>query len=216
MRFNLKRDGLFDPAKLDAWTAAKKQQLRAAAVAGMKEGGRALSAKLQDHLRTVLNVQRASFARLMSYRVFADRPDRLPSLQVGAIRAPWLDSQAGGTIRPRSGGRGLLIPLTADGKRMGAKRFRRVVQQLISQRNAYFVNVNGKIILFAEKLKGDRANQRSLRRFRGRVDRKEREVPIAVLVPQVQMKARLKVGDVVKNNIGLVTSAIERNMKLGD
>jgi len=94
-----------------------------------------------------------------------------------------------------------------------------MVRRLIAQGNAHFSNVRGKVILFAENLPD---SSRDLARFKrglrraiggGRIKRSA-DVPIAVLVPYVRLRARLKVQETVQRSLPIVAASIENTMRL--
>lgn len=215
MTIKLRLEGLFRPDRFEAWRRDQHQRLRAGVTAGMKEGGARIRDQLRAQMRSAFRIRRPSFVNVMAFKVYAQRPDRLPGLLVGAIRAPWLESQeVGATVRGR--GRGLLIPLFG---RPGGKRFRLLVRRLMAQGNAHFANVRGRVILFAENLK---ESSRDLARFKrglrksiggGRIKRSA-DVPIAVLVPYVKLRARLKIQATVRRMLPSVVAAIENSMRL--
>jgi len=210
MRFNLRREGLFNPTTADMWIRSRRIKLRQGVIDGFKEAGPQLRQALQEHLRAVLKVRKASFARVMAFKVYAKDATRMPSMAVGALHAHWLESQAGATIRGH--GKGMLIPF--GNLRMGKKTFRNLIAELMRAGNAYFRVVNGRPILFAERLRGKDNNRRTLRRFLKGAEKGATDIPIAVLVKSVTLKPRLKVGAVVEARLGLVATAIERNMHL--
>jgi hypothetical protein len=151
----------------------------------------------------------------MTYRLFDSRPDRLPAMTVGALRAPWLEShETGATIRGP-----LLIPLTGD-KRIGGKKFRRMVDALMRQGNAFFKRVNGKVLLFAENVAESRPligafTRRFSRAARGRGGGgRVKEVPIAILVPQVRLRKRLRIQETVRRGLPALALDIQRGMRL--
>ena len=215
MAVKLRLDGLFKPGKFDAWQKDTHQKIRRGVAAGMKDAGIKIRDQLRGNMRRAFRIRRPSFVNVMTYRVFAQRSDRLPALLVGALKAPWLEShEIGSTQRGR--GRGLLIPLFG---RVGGKKFRLMVRRLMAQGNAHFSNVRGKVILFAENLPD---SSRDLARFKrglrraiggGRIKRSA-DVPIAVLVPYVRLRARLKVQETVQRSLPIVAASIENTMRL--
>jgi hypothetical protein len=215
MAVQLRLEGLFKGGQFDAWQRDTHMRMRAGAVAGMKEGGTKIRDELRANMRSAFRIRRSAFVNVMNYRVYAERAERLPAMLVGAIKAPWLEShEIGATVRGR--GRGLLIPLFG---RIGRKRFRAMVTRLIKQGNAFFKEVNGRVILFAENLKESGADlarfKRGVRRGigGGRIKRSA-EIPIAVLVPNVKLRPRLKIQATVRRAIPRVLQAIENSMRL--
>ena len=118
----------------------------------------------------------------------------------------------GGTISGR-----MLIPLTEEGRRIGRRAFKRVIDTLIRSGNAYFIRKNGQAILMAENL---RENASALTRFkraeRSRTGTKSikrgTEIPIAVLVPAVSMKRRFDLEGTVRGQLPVLARAIEKQL----
>lgn len=204
-------DGLFDPAKLTAWTSAQQQRIRQGMARAMSEWGKEERDKLRQQAERAFQVRRRSFITSFRYKVFAQRPDQLPALLVGS-RLPFAGIfERGGTIRGP-----MLIPLN-QAKHIGPKAFRRIVDSLMRSGNAEFRKVNGKVILFAENIQ---ENSGALARFKrplrrglggGRIKRGA-DIPIAVLVPQVTIKKRLSVEATIRADLGGLTARIAQRI----
>lgn len=215
MTAQIRLAGLFQPDRFSAWSTDTQQKIRRGAAAGLRDSGILIRDRLRRQMRSAFKIKRPAFVNVMTYRLFDQKPAKLPALLVGALKAPWLEShEIGATIRGR--GRGVLIPLFA---RIGRKRFRKIVDGLIRQGNASFVNVNGSVILFAENIPESSpllaGVKRSFRKATGTKRLKRGiDIPIAVLVPQVKLPARLKVQETVRNALPLVADAIEKRLRL--
>ena len=158
-----------------------------------------------------MSVVKKSFLKGFTARVLAKDPKRLPALYVGS-RIPWSGMhEKGGTIAGR-----MLIPLHG---RVGRKRFKAQVAELMRGGNAYFIkNAKGHIVLMAENLKEhDRPLAGFKRRYRKAegVKRLKRgaDIPIAVLVPKVVLKKRLDVERLVAGRIPRLSAAIEKQIR---
>ena len=100
---------------------------------------------------------------------------------------------------------------------MNRKAFRRVIDGLMRSGNAFFIKKNGSVILMAENIK---ENATELRRFkraeRNRTGAKSikrgQEIPIAVLVSSVKVKARLDLPGLVRGQLPRLAFAIEHQL----
>jgi hypothetical protein len=146
-------------------------------------------------------------------QVFDRNPNKLPALLIGS-KISWLGvHMRGGTIAGR-----MLIPLTEEGRRIGRRAFKRVIDALIASGNAYFIQKDGKAILMAENLQ---ENQQPLRRFKraervrtgARSIRRGQEIPIAVLVPRVSLPARFDLAQAVQRELPSLARAIQTKLK---
>lgn len=211
MKISLVREGLLNPAQLTAWTRERQQQIRDGVARGMKRGGEEVAEKVRAQAVAALNIKKKSFTKTFRAKVrYRDRT-RMPVLDVGSMLR-WLGiHETGGTVQGP-----LLIPL--GGARVGRKRFKTIVNNLIRSGNAYFREVRGKVILFAENIAENRAEtgrfaSRYRQALRGRGGGgKLKEVPIAVLMPRVQLKKRLRVNEIVRANLGVITGRIEEEI----
>ena len=119
--------------------------------------------------------------------------------------------ERGGLIAGR-----MLIPLHG---RVGRKRFKAQIAELMRGGNAYFIkNAKGNIVLMAENIKEhDRPLAGFKRRYRKAegIKRLKRgaDIPIAVLVPKVVLKKRLDVERLVAGRIPRLSSAIEKQIR---
>lgn len=211
MNISLVGEGLLDPRQLDAWTKARQEQLRRAVAKGMTAGGKVMADKANVRAVGALNVRRRNFPGFRA-KVYADKRDQMPMLRIYS-KIPWLGiHEHGGRV---SGP--LLIPLNQK-KRVGYKAFKRIVSDLMRGGNAFFKKVNGKVILFAEN---QPEFSSSVARFKrplrkglggGRIKRGA-EIPIAVLVPGVQIRAKLGLGVTVRKSLPQLAAEIERAAK---
>ena len=110
----------------------------------------------------------------------------------------------------------MLIPLHG---RVGRKRFKAQIAELMRGGNAYFIkNAKGNIVLMAENIKEhDRPLAGFKRRYRKAegVKRIKRgaDIPIAVLVPRVQLKKRLDIERLVAGRVPRLAVAIEKQIQ---
>ena len=212
LKISLTTAGLLDKSRLDAWTRQKQAAIHQAVAVGMRESGSTIVDAARTQMQASFTVKRAAFLRSLRARLYDRNPERLPALLVGS-KIPWLGIHVrGGTI----GGR-MLIPLTEEGRRIGRRAFKRVIDALIRSGNAYFIQKGGRAILMAENL---RENASSLARFK-RAERlrtgaksvkRGQEIPIAVLVPNVTLKRRFDLEGIVRSQMPELSAAIIRQL----
>lgn len=208
MKLSLTTSGLLDPKRLDSWIPEKRRAIRKAVEDGMKVSGREIAEAVRSNMKTVFKSPNAGFIKSMRHKIYGNNPNKLPSLLIGS-KIPWLGLHVrGGTITGK-----MLIPLTQEGKRMNRKAFRLVIERLMNSGNAFFIKKNGRVILMAENIK---ENATELRRFkraeRNRTGAKSikrgQEIPIAVLVSIVKVKARLDLPGIVSSHLPKLSTAI--------
>ena len=212
LKISLTTAGLLDKSRLDAWTRQKQAAIHQAVAVGMRESGSTIVDAARTQMQASFTVKRAAFLRSLRARLYDRNPERLPALLIGS-KIPWLGIHLrGGTI----GGR-MLIPLTEEGRRIGRRAFKRVIDALIRSGNAYFIQKDGRAILMAENL---RENASSLARFK-RAERvrtgaksvkRGQEIPIAVLVPNVTLKRRFDLEGAVRGQLPALAQAIETQL----
>ena len=212
LKISLTTAGLLDRSRLEAWTRQKQAAIHKAVAIGMREGGQVLVDAVRIEMQASFTVKKLGFVRSVRARVYDRNSERLPALLIGS-RIPWLGIHVrGGTI----GGR-MLIPLTEEGRRIGRRAFKRVIDALIRSGNAYFIQKDGRAILMAENL---RENASSLARFK-RAERRRtgaksvkrgQEIPIAVLVPNVTLKRRFDLEGAVRGQLPALAQAIETQL----
>jgi hypothetical protein len=154
-------------------------------------------------------VVKKSFLGGFSTRVLDQDPNRLPGMVIRS-RIPWSGThEYGATMNGK-----MLIPLNG---RVGRKRFKAYVDELMRSGNAYFIKKNGKVILMAENIK---ENDKPLAGFKRRYRKAEgitrlkrgADIPIAVLVPKVTLQKRLDVFGVVRGRLPSIVASIEREI----
>ncbi len=214
MRIAIRVDSAAAQAQLRRWGGEFRDQVRRAVVRAMASEAAEIKQDVRSHVAGQMKVAKKSFLKGFTAKALdSDRRasfQRLPALYVGS-RIPWLGlHERGGQI----GGR-MLIPLHG---RVGRKRFKAQVDELMRGGNAYFVkNAKGNIVLMAENLK---EHDRPLAGFKRRhrkaegIKRLKRgaDIPIAVLVPRVVLKKRLDVERLVAGRIPRLSAAIEQQL----
>lgn len=212
LKISLTSSGLLDKSRLDAWSRQKRAAIHEAVAAGMREGGKVVADTVRSRMHADFTVRKAAFVRSLRAKVYDRNPDKLPALLIGS-KIPWLGIHVrGGTVSGR-----MLIPLTEEGRRIGRKAFKRVIDTLIRSGNAYFIRKNGQALLMAENL---RENASVLTRFkraeRSRTGAKSikrgTEIPIAVLVPNVTLKRRFDLEGTVRGQLPMLARAIEKQL----
>ena len=212
LKISLTTSGLLDKSTLEAWARQKQAAIHKAVAIGMRDGGKVVADVVRSRVNADFTVRKAAFVRSLRAKVYDRNPDKLPALLIGS-KIPWLGiHMRGGTISGR-----MLIPLTEEGRRIGRRAFKRVIDTLIRSGNAYFIRKNGQAILMAENIK---ENASVLTRFkraeRSRTGAKSikrgTEIPIAVLVPAVSMKRRFDLEGTVRGQMPVLARAIEKQL----
>ena len=126
LKLSLTATGLFEKSNFEAWTRQKQTAIHQAVAAGMQSGGKVVADTVRTRMNADFTVRKPGFVRSLRAKVFDRDPDRLPALLIGS-RIPWLGIHVrGGTLSGR-----MLIPLTPEGRRIGRRAFKRVVDTLI-------------------------------------------------------------------------------------
>jgi len=214
VRIAVRIDSPAAQAQLRRWGGEFREKVQRAVAKAMASEASELKEAVREHVAGQMTVVKKSFVKGFTARVLDRDPKRLPALYVGS-RIPWAGMhEQGGRI----GGR-MLIPLHG---RVGRKRFKAQVAELMRGGNAYFIkNAKGNIVLMAENIK---EHDRPLAGFKRRYRKAEgikklkrgADVPIAVLAPKVVLKKRLNVERLVAGHIPRLSAAIERQISTLD
>lgn len=214
MRISIRIDSAAGNAQLRRWGGEFRTKVQKAVERAMRTEAAEIKDDVRAHVAGQMSVVRKSFLKGFTAKVLAKDPKRLPALYVGS-RIPWSAMhETGGQIAGR-----MLIPLHG---RVGRKRFKAQVAELMRGGNAYFIkNAKGNIVLMAENIKEhDRPLSGFKRRYRKAegVKRLKRgaDIPIAVLVPKVVLKRRLNVERLVAGRIPRLSAAVEREISVLD
>lgn len=212
LKLSLTASGLLDKSRLDGWSKQKQAAIHKAVVSGMQTGGKVVADTVRSRMNADFTVRKPAFVRSLQAKVYDRNPDKLPALLIGS-KIPWLGiHMRGGTISGR-----MLIPLTEEGRRIGRRAFKRVIDTLIRSGNAYFIRKNGQAILMAENIKESASVLTRFKRAeRSRTGAKSikrgTEIPIAVLVPAVSMKRRFDLEGTVRGQMPVLARAIEKQL----
>ena len=210
MRITVRIDSQAAQAQLRRWGGAFRDTVRKAVARSIASEAVTLKQDVRSHVAGQMAVVKKSFVKGFTAKVLDKDPQRLPALYVGS-RIRWSGiHERGGAIQGR-----MLIPLHG---RVGRKRFKAQIAELMRGGNTYFIkNAKGNIVLMAENIQEhDRPLSGFKRRYRQAegIKRLKRgaDVPIAVLVPRVQLKKRLSVERLVAGRIPRLSAAVERSV----
>jgi len=214
MHLRLRLDDHDAQARLQRLARTLPEQTRQAARAALREEAQFLTPLLRAHVAASLQVSKRSVLSAIKAKVYDAKTDRMPALWVGS-KVPWLGvHEHGATI----GGK-MLIPING---RIGRKTFKRIVDGLMRQGNAFFVrNRRGQVVLMAENIAESdpllRGVKRRYRKAEG-IKRLKRgvDVPIAVMVNRVTVRRRLRVEQIVMGRVPAIGARLIKTMRITD
>ena len=214
MKISVRIDSAAAQAQLRRWGGEFREQVKKAVGRALKDEAVEIKQEVRAQVASQMAVVKKSFLKGFNAKVLDRDPTRLPALYVGS-RIPWSGMhEKGGAISAK-----MLIPLNG---RVGRKRFKAQVDELMRGGNAYFIkNAKGNVVLMAENIK---EHDRSLAGFKRRYRQAEgvkrikrgADIPIAVLLPRVVLKKRLNVERLVQGRIPSLAMAIEKQISTVD
>lgn len=214
MKVSIRIDSAAGLAQLRRWGGEIRAKVQQAVARAMATEAAELRQDVRAEVAGQMAVVKKSFIKGFTAKVLDRDPNRYPALCVGS-RIPWSRiHETGGVIAGR-----LLIPLHG---RVGRKRFKAQIAELMRGGNAYFIkNSKGNIVLMAENLQEyDRTLSGFKRRYRKAegVKRLKRgaDIPIAVLVPKVVLRKRLDIERMVATRVPRLSAAIEKQLRAVD
>lgn len=218
MKVSIRIDSAAGQAQLRRWGGEIRAKVQKAVARAMATEATELRQDVRAEVAGQMTVVKKSFLKGFTAKVLDRDPNRYAALYVGS-RIPWSRiHETGGVIAGR-----LLIPLHG---RVGRKRFKAQIAELMRGGNAYFVkNARGNIVLMAENLKEyDRTLSGFKRRYRKSqagadgVKRIKRgaDIPIAVLVPKVVLGKRLDIERLVATRVPRLSAEIEKQLRTVD
>jgi hypothetical protein len=214
MKVSIRIDSAAGLAQLRRWGGEIRAKVQQAVARAMAAEATELRQDVRNEVAGQMAVVKKSFIKGFTAKVLDRDPNRYPALYVGS-RIPWSRiHETGGVIAGR-----LLIPLHG---RVGRKRFKAQIAELMRGGNAYFIkNSKGNIVLMAENLQEyDRTLSGFKRRYRKAegVKRLKRgaDIPIAVLVPKVVLRKRLDIERMVATRVPRLSAAIEKQLRTVD
>lgn len=214
MKVSIRIDSAAGLAQLRRWGGEIRAKVQQAVARAMAAEATELRQDVRAEVAGQMAVVKKSFIKGFTAKVLDRDSNRYPALYVGS-RIPWSRiHETGGVIAGR-----LLIPLHG---RVGRKRFKAQIAELMRGGNAYFIkNSKGNIVLMAENLQEyDRTLSGFKRRYRKAegVKRLKRgaDIPIAVLVPKVVLRKRLDIERMVATRVPRLSAAIEKQLRTID
>jgi len=211
MKISIRIDSAAAQAQLRRWGGEFRDKVKKAVAKAMAKEATLIKQDVRAQVASQLTVVKKNFLKGFSAYVIDKDKSRLPALYVGS-RIPWVGMhEKGGVISAK-----MLIPLHG---RVGRKRFKAQVAELMRGGNAYFIkNAKGNVVLMAENIKEhDRPLAGFKRRYRKAegIKRLKRgaDIPIAVLVPRVMLKKRLDIERLVVRRIPRLAASIEQQIR---
>ena len=211
MKISIRIDSVAAQAQLRRWGGEFRDKVKKAVGKAMAKEAVEIKQDVRDQVASQLTVVKKTFLKGFSAYVIDKDPSRLPALYVGS-RIPWVGMhEKGGVISAK-----ILIPLHG---RVGRKRFKAQIAELMRGGNAYFIkNAKGNVVLMAENIK---EHDRPLAGFKRRYRKAEgikrikrgADIPIAVLVPRVMLKKRLDIERLVVRRIPRLAASIEQQIR---
>lgn len=211
MKISIRIDSAAAQAQLRRWGGEFRDKVKKAVAKAMAKEAVEIKQDIRAQVASQLTVVKKTFLKGFSAYVIDKDKARLPALYVGS-RIPWVGMhEKGGTISAK-----MLIPLHG---RVGRKRFKAQIAELMRGGNAYFIkNAKGNVVLMAENIK---EHDRSLAGFKRRYRKAEgikrikrgADIPIAVLVPRVMLKKRLDIERLVVRRIPRLAASIEQQIR---
>ena len=211
MKIAIRIDSAAAQAQLRRWGGEFRAQAKKAVERAIATEAAEIKEEVRNQVAGQMKVVKKSFLKGFTAKVLAKDPNRLPALYVGS-RIPWSGMhESGGSITGR-----MLIPLHG---RVGRKRFKAQIAELMRGGNAYFVkNAKGNIVLMAENLKEHDKPLAGFKRRHRKAEGLKRlkrgaDIPIAVLVPRVVLKKRLDIARLVAGRIPRLAAQIEQHLR---
>ena len=211
MKISIRIDSAAAQAQLRRWGGEFRDKVKKAVGKAMAKEAVEIKQDVRDQVGSQLTVVKKTFLKGFSAYVIDKDKARLPALYVGS-RIPWVGMhEKGGTISAK-----MLVPLHG---RVGRKRFKAQIAELMRGGNAYFIkNAKGNVVLMAENIK---EHDRPLTGFKRRYRKAEgikrikrgADIPIAVLVPRVMLKKRLDIERLVVRRIPRLAASIEQQIR---
>lgn len=200
------------PSSLNSWVLAGHNSIRDAVAREMKLRQTALQRAAGKAVSSSMRVNKASFPAAWRTRVYTSKPAKMPAVLVQS-KIFWMGAQEFGA--QISGKRGLLIPF--GNVRIGAKAFRRLLDQVIKSHTGFFRKIGSRLILFARSSVRGAAASRLKRAFASsrmstnRVGKGE-AFPIAVYVRSVRLRPRFSLKAAVTPVVRDLARAIENRV----
>ena len=214
MKISVYIDSAAAQAQLRRWGGEYQDKVKKAIARAMRTEAVEIKQEVRDQVASQMAVVKNSFLKGFNAKVLDQDPNRLPALYVGS-KIPWSGiHERGGSISGK-----MLIPLHG---RVGRKKFKAQIAELMRGGNAYFIkNTKGNIVLMAENIKEhDKPLAGFKRRYRKAdgVKRLKRgaDIPIAVLVPRVLLKKRLDIEKLVAGRVPRLAAQIEKQIQTLD
>lgn len=183
----------------------------------------AVKSALESEMMSVFKVKRGGFAKSWRVSTSGQLGNGAPVMRIFNIVRWMREHIDGGGIIPRSG-RALLIPITAENKRVSTKKFYQLIDKLMQNKQTVIKNgvLYMKPTLNTSARGGVAAGTRINKEFRAMMPKgfvlsmnQHKLIPIALVRKTVTMRKRFNLSGLAHNKIKpLVIDAIKKELKL--
>ena len=141
----VRQQSWFTPAGFQKYADNVKKKVRVAYVKAIKDTDKETKKEMRSKASSYFKVSKKTFLNTFSSRIYDSKPTKLPSI-LFKNKINWFPlHEFGGTINGK-----MVIPFqNTNGKKVDAKRWKALLKTLKQNKQSFWKNINGKVILFA-------------------------------------------------------------------
>lgn len=208
--------GILSLAGLTQYQTKIKKKVKIAYGLAVKQATKETKVEMKNKASTAFKVKKKTFLNTFSAKIYDSKPDKLASV-LFLQKIKWFKlHETGGTINGK-----MVLPFeNINGKRMTPKKWKALLKSLKQNKQSFWKNINGKLILFAVI---DRSNSRSLsgyrQTFKARKSIKKVKagtaIPIGMMVTTIRLKRRYNFTGIVDSFApGKIVDHFNNNLNL--
>ena len=193
-----------------------KKKVKIAYGKAVTEATKETKTEMKNKASVAFKVKKRTFLNTFSAKIYNTKPDKLASV-LFLQKIKWFKiHETGGSINGK-----MVLPFeNINGKRMTPKKWKALLKSLQQNKQSFWKNINGKLILFAVI---DRANSRSLSGYRQTFKARKNikrvtagtAIPIGMMVTTVRLKRRYDFKRIVESFApSKIVQSFEKNIDL--
>lgn len=196
----VRQNAWFTPAGFQKYSDSIKKKVRVAYTKAIKDTNIETKKEMKSKASSYFKVSKKTFLNTFSSKIYDTKPNKLPSI-LFRNKINWFPlHEFGGVINGK-----MVIPFqNTNGKKVDAKRWKALLKTLKQNKQSFWKNINGKVILFALINKSNSRLMSGYRQsFKARNNVKRvtagTAIPIGMMVDKIRLKRRYPFHDIVTN-----------------
>lgn len=199
LKIKTKVSGILNVKGVNKYGENINKKIRDSFLLSVKQTVKDTKEEMKKNAQNIFNVKKKAFLNTFTAKIYNQKKDKLPSI-LFYQKINWFKiHETGGVITGK-----MVVPFDNGSKKLGQKKWKELLASLKRNKQSFFKNINGKVILFAIS---NRNNSRNLNTYKKNFKtlksinrlKSGTAIPIGVMVSTIRMKRKYNFTKIVAN-----------------